>query len=198
MAQIGSKNNFLQNFADLGLRSKLYKDRLSREKHQKSFNKIIEELTKELKSATLFKDADISLRLERICIGIEQRDYAVTNEDKKRLDKQISESGAAEQSLIFVSNRDIYNSHIENLFPKGIPNQLPEGDAYITHARRQIQQLGQAQKGMATAHEKFFFQARQENLRAGIAAFKVLQKAALFPPTQGQDPGQMIAGREND
>jgi hypothetical protein len=73
----------------------------------------------------------------------------------------------------------------EILFPNGITT-LPEGEGYITHARRQINQLGQYQKGMSTSQEKAFFAARQDNLRAGITAFKRLQKVALSPPTQGQ------------
>jgi hypothetical protein len=182
MALTGFKNDSLAQFAEQSLNSSLYKDRLARSPSQKAYNKILDKLTTILREAVGKKDAELSLHLERTCIYLERRDYAVTTEDQKRLDKQISESGAAEQSLILVGKPQTYKAHVESLFPGGIPAALPEGDAYITYARRQIQQLGQAQKGMATPHEKIFFEARQENLRAGIAAFKELQRSALIPP----------------
>lgn len=188
MALTGSNKDLLANFYARSFDSSLIKERLSRAPAQIVFNKTLSEMTEHLRQAATIQDARLSLELERACIRFEARDYAISQKDVKRLEKQVSESGAAEQSLELVSNPAAYKAHVENIF-SGAPTALPEGDAYITHARRQIQQHGQSQKGMATPHEKAFFEARQDNLRAGVAAFKILQRAALIPPpTQGKSP----------
>ena len=195
MALTGSSHSFLKEFTQQVALTGTSKEALERSKAQAFFNKRLDALTGSLREAATKQDAELSMRLERICIAFERQEYAVTKEDIKRLDKQISESGAAEQSLELVSRPQAYKAHVESLFPGGIPTALPEGDAYITHARRQIQQLGQSQKGMATPHEKAFFDARQDNLRAGVAAFKILQRAALIPPpTQDQGPDKPNLG----
>lgn len=195
MALTGSNRKILADFvAEIGV-AETSKNQRDLSRAQENFNKRLSELTGALRHASTLGDAELSLQMERVCITFEREQYAVTKEDSKRLDKQISESGAAEQSLALVSNPQTYKAHVEELFPRGIPPGLPEGDAYITHARRQVQQLGQSQKGMATQHEKAFFVARQDNLRAGVAAFKILQRTALIPPpTQGQDPDKPSLG----
>lgn len=180
MALTGSNRKVLADFVEqLGI-VETAKQLLDRSRSQNVFNKRLSELTEALRHAATREDAELSMQMERVCITFERQQYALIKEDMRRLDKQTSESGAAEQSLKLVSNPEAYKTHVEGLFPGGIP-ALPEGDAYITHARRQIQHLGQSQKGMATPQEKAFFEARQNNLRTGIAAFKKMQKAALFP-----------------
>lgn len=181
MALTGSNRKILADFVEQFGIVEASKQLLDQSRPQHIFNKRLFELTGALRHAATLDDAELSIQMERICITFEREQYAVSKEDVKRLDKQISESGAAEQSLALVHNSQAYKAHVEGLFPGGIPSTLPEGDAYITHARRQIQHLGQAQKGMATPQEKAFFEARQDNLRTGIAAFKEIQKRALFP-----------------
>jgi hypothetical protein len=120
-----------------------------------------------------------SLRIERLCAGFERTECAATKEDIKRIDKQISESGAAQASLDLIRNIAAYKKHIKELFPGGVKN-LHEVEAYIVYAKRQIIQLAQCLKGMSTSQEKVFFSARQDNLREGVAAFKKIQKIRCF------------------
>ena len=175
----GSRGDLLQDISgrlhELGISVSV----LAKSRMQRAVDDLLMDLTLALSQGMLLKDAELSLFLERLCIDFELAKYAVTQEDAKRLNKQISESGAAKASLDLINNHAEYRRHVKELFPNGITN-VPEGEAYILHARRQINQLGQAQKGMVSPAQKAFFNAWQENLRAGIVAFKNLQKEVLF------------------
>jgi hypothetical protein len=173
-------NNFLDRFSVALVNTAQVKDIRDAGREQQTFTERMVMLTIQLREAAAFKDADLSLRMERLCIGFERQNYATSDDDRKRLDKQKAENGAAAQSLALVKNARRYREYIQELFPDGV-STLPEGEGYITHARRQIHQLGQYRKSLVTPQEKAFFEARQENLRAGAEAFKALQQAALAP-----------------
>jgi hypothetical protein len=180
MDLVGSKGDLFQDISgrlhELGISISA----LAKTRAQRAVDDLLADLTIAVRQGAQLKDAELSLFLERLCIDFELARYAATPEDIKRLNKQISESGAAKASLDLINTPARYRRHVKELFPNGI-NHIPEGEAYILHTRRQIIQLGQYQKGMATPAQKMFFVARQDNLRAGVAAFKKLQKEALFP-----------------
>jgi hypothetical protein len=91
----------------------------------------------------------------------------------------------AEKSLELIKKPSAYRRHINEIFPNGI-TALPTGDSYIVHVSRQIKRLGECKKGMTSPLEKQYYEMRQENLRSGIKAYKLLQKKALSKMLNGK------------
>jgi hypothetical protein len=68
----------------------LLKTVLNKSRLQRTFEAQLSDLTDSLLQVAAMRDAELSLRIERICIGFERAEYAITKEDVKRLDKQVS------------------------------------------------------------------------------------------------------------
>lgn len=159
-------------------------------------NKVLERmLTKTIKSinsGAKRKDAFQCFESEKICIFFEKDFFATTEQDHKRLDKQLSENGAAVFSakLIFESEKykqhilDIYGPHRKIMFP-------PAGEPCVTITRKQIQQLARPKTGITSPKIKEFYAARQENLRCALGLCIEAQCKALdIPvPKQGKTKG---------
>lgn len=183
MAKIGLTDNLLDFLVKENFQTILAKDDRNQSVSQKEYENHLSKISACLRTGAAAGDPELSLKLERACINFDMENYAVTPKDRERLDRYISQNGAAEKSLDYLkSNPAAYRQHINELFPSGVTT-LPEGDVYITHARAQIKNLAQAQAWMSTFTEKDFLAARIENLKAGIKAFKELQRSILFPPT---------------
>lgn len=186
MGRTGSTDDFLKSVTRTSLKTSVHKSSSQQSESFKQYEKNLSRLTSQLRKGTAIGDPELSLKLERICIEFDADNFAKTQKEMDRIEKQITQSGAAEKSLEFLmTTPDDYRQHINALFPNGMKN-LPEGDAYITHVQAQIKSLGQARSWMSTQTEKAFIFARQENLKAGLKAYRELQRKALFPPPDPQ------------
>lgn len=187
MEKTGSKDDLLDAYGRDGSKSVLKKTLNKQSATLKDYEKTLSRLTSHLREAASIGDAELSLQLERLSIRIDYQNHMI---DRKRVEKDLSQSIAAEKSLEFLkTDPQGYRKKISEVFPDGIKN-LPEGDAYITHAKSQIKNLGQAKSWMSTPVETAYLEARQDNLKTGIKAYQELQGNALFPPPPEQNKKQ--------
>ena len=77
MALTGSSHSFLKEFTQQVALTGTSKEALERSKAQAFFNKRLDALTGSLREAATKQDAELSMRLERICIAFERQEYAV-------------------------------------------------------------------------------------------------------------------------
>lgn len=193
MAKTGSINDLVDALIKETYKATVSRSENTRSKTHKNYQKNLANLASRLREGASIGDPGLSLKLEEACIRFESENFIVTQKDRDRIEKNLTQNVAAEKSLEFLkTNPDGYREKIQEALPKGI-NKLPEGDAYITYANAQIKILGQAQSWTTTSAETNFFVARQENLKAGRKGYQELQRNALFPPP-GQNKKQTGAG----
>ena len=144
-----------------------------------AFDRALKDLTATLLDAAEGADALLALKLERLCIAVEQ---ALKGQNSDILNKQISRSGDAEISLKLVQDPATYRAHVDMLFPYGVQD-IPRGEGMNTFVNAQLSYLGIGKRyffAMESARTDYY-SARQATLRGGLRSFQELQRAALFP-----------------
>ena len=177
MAEIGLKSSieddFSRKIAELG--AVIFAEQ------RPEYEGVLSDLIGLLGVASLESDAMLALDIERSCIAFERAFFVVSEDDVRRLDKQLFENDSARRSLEFVKDKDAYRRHVKQVrYPESIGEFIPEGEPYSVAAQRQIAYLGHAKKGIVSEKEKLFAQMRQKNIRAGLKNFQQLQAEALF------------------
>ncbi|MDL2320921.1 hypothetical protein LJC47_01055 [Desulfosarcina sp. OttesenSCG-928-B08] len=176
MERTGSTGKLRTFLAD-GLETLLDKQNINASELQKAYEKSLSKLVSHLNEVASMGDSELSLAFERACINFDSKNHMT---DRKRTEKDLSQSIAAEKSLEFLkTDPQGYRKKINEVFPNGI-KKLPEGDAYIIHVNTQIRNLGLAKAWMSTPAEIAYLDARQDSLKAGRKGYQTLQKNALF------------------